>query len=101
MEGYQRKEYLWGVLSRQPTDTILMKTIRNSKDALNAKFGTHVTDMSRIRHCLYQLEKEGKIRRNWKTQRIVTKKFPQGIDNKFVYSITVLNKSVDTNTKKQ
>ena len=100
MQIHERKAYLYDVLTRQPMNPIPMKIIRNSKAALNAKIGTHVKNMSRISQILRDLEKRGKIRRNFGKEHIVSKKYPRGIDIEKVYSITVLNKSVDTDKKK-
>lgn len=71
MTPNQRARYLYDVLARQPKNPIPMQIIRNTKDALNAKFGTHVTDMSRINKALRRLEQTGWV----KITRIKTKKF--------------------------
>lgn len=61
MTPKQRARYLYEVLARQPINPIPMRIISNSKDALNAKFGTHVSDMSRIHNALKRLELTGWI----------------------------------------
>lgn len=71
MTPNQRARYLYEVLARQPINPIPMQIIRNSKDKLNAKFGTHVTNMDRISKALSRLEKQGWI----KTTRVKHKKF--------------------------
>ena len=71
MTPNQRARYLYEVLARQPINPIPMQIIRNSKDKLNAKFGTHVTNMDRISKALCRLEKQGWI----ETTRVKHKKF--------------------------
>lgn len=71
MTPNQRARYLYEVLAKQPINPIPMQIIRNSKDKLNAKFGTHVTNMDRISKALSRLEKQGWI----ETKRVKHKKF--------------------------
>lgn len=71
MTPNQRARYLYELLARQPMNPIPMQIIRNSKDKLNAKFGTHVTNMNRISNALSHLEKQGWI----KTTRTKVRKF--------------------------
>lgn len=55
----QRARFLYEVLARQPINPIPMQIIRNSKDKLNERFGTHVKNMTRINTALRKLEKTG------------------------------------------
>ena len=71
MTPNQRARYLYDVLARQPINPISMRIIRNSKDALNKKFGTHVEDMTRIIKALNRLENTGWV----KVSRVKNKKF--------------------------
>ena len=62
MTPNQRARYLYDVLARQPMNPIPMQIIKNTRDALNAKFGTHVHDNSRISIALCRLERTGWVK---------------------------------------
>lgn len=59
MTSNQRARFLYEVLARQPINPIPMQIIKNSKDKLNERFGTHVKNMTRINTALRKLEKTG------------------------------------------
>lgn len=92
MQPHERKLYLYDVLARQPMTEIPMKIIRNSKAALNEKFGTHKKNMDRIRECLKSLRKLGWIDIEYKKIRVFSTKKNKWVETVLIEKVKVLPK---------
>lgn len=92
MQPHERKFYLYDVLARQPMTEIPMKIIRNSKAALNEKFGTKKKNLDRIRECLKALRKMGWIEIEYKNYRVFSTKKNKWVESTSIESVKVLPK---------